>query len=91
MFGIDLGIGNVFSAVVAVGGIAFGWWRGKQLKNLVVQIFEFIMKLREVRNVASDGGVDITPKEMDALIKEAEDILKAAVPMFTWWVNRKKA
>ena len=87
MFGF--GIGEIVGGITAVGGVAYGFWKGKQLKNLVTQTFEFIVELRKARDAASEGGKEITTAEMDALIEEAQDMLKAAVPLFSWIIARK--
>ena len=66
------GIGEIVGGVVAVGGTAFGWYKKKQLANVIKEVFDVI---QEYRKAKSDG--EITPEEMDKLIEEIEQALKA--------------
>ena len=83
------GIGEIVGAVAGVGGIVWGFWKKKQLANFIKETFQFIMKLREVRDEKSAGGSKITPEELDEVLKEGEEALKAATPMFSRWLDKR--
>ena len=68
------GIGEIVGGVGAVAGAGFGIWKKKQLGNVVKQVFDVIQEYRK----AKDDG-KITPEEMDRIIDELEEAMKAII------------
>lgn len=80
------GATDVIGGVVGIGGFVWGLWRGKQLKKLISEIFDFIEKYR-----AAKADNKFTPEEVGNLVDELEDVAMAAVDVWKFWPKKKVA
>lgn len=74
MFGFE--IPTILSGLAGAAGVAVGWWKARNLKTLVVEVFDLVRKYREYRR---DG---LSVEEIDKLIDEFEDVARAAAKVW---------
>jgi predicted transcriptional regulator len=73
----DFGIGEIVGAGTALAGAGFGIWKKRQLGKVVKEVFDVVKVYRAAK---ADGT--ITPDEVDKIIDELEEAVKALLTTF---------